>query len=345
MRKAIPVLILLLALLLSACGGRAAEPYSLTIWYVDTPLSPVVERLAEDYNRTHGRDTLPVTLRAWESSEQLLSTLQHSAAPALILCPHTLAFTLSEAGLLKDAGVAAPAYPDWLCERAACIGQGYFPVGFSLPLLCVPEGTPDRVSELLTYCADRGRETGSPCLFIDRFAPLFYQVLLDNGTEFHAHAARDAFSKDYVNLYNQLAEAVFDGGLTLDESAGNACRIESSTALSGEDLAGCTLRPLSAGPLLAEGFGFAVTVRETRMQRALPDFLRWLLKPGRLGQAALDTGLIPAVADKLSPRDALEAELVRLMDHPLHLPDPDREYYVNQSAFEGEFRAAMELLR
>lgn len=344
MRKTVPVLILLLALLLSACGARTEEPYSLTIWYVDTPLTPVVEHLTEDYNHTRGRDTLPVTLRAWESREQLLSALQHGAAPALVLCPHALAFTLEEAGLLKDAGVASPAYPDWLCERASCIGRGFFPIGFELPLLCAPEGTPDQIDELLAYCSDRSRETGSPCLFIDRFAPLFYQVLLDAGSEFHAHPARDAFSKDYVNFYNALAAAVFDGGLTPETTSETACRIESSASLTGRDLSGCTFLPLSTGPLLAEGYGFAVTVRETRMQRALPGFLRWLLSPGRPGQAALEAGLIPASAEKLSPRSALDAALVRLMDRPLHLPDPGSDYYVNQSAFEEELRSALELL-
>ena len=345
MRKTISALILLLALLLSACSRQTEESYSLTIWYVDDPLAPVITQLAEEYNRTRGRDTLAVTLRAWAGEEQLLSTLQHGAAPALVLCPHTLAFTLAEAGLLKDMGGVSPAYPDWLHARSECVGHGYLPIGFELPLLCAQGALPTRLDELLDVCSAAQRETEAPCLFIGDYAPLFYQVLLDAGTEFHAFPARDSFSEDYVNLYNALAAAVFEGGLTLDEGAETACRIESSAALAGRDLGGCALYPLAEGALLAEGHGFAVTARETRMQRALPDFLRWLTRSSRLGNAALDTGLIPAAAEALSPQGALAETLVGLMGRPLHLPDPDSDYYVNHSAFDEDFLAALTLLR
>ena len=346
MRKSIPLL-LLCALLLCGCGRSPAgsEPYSLTIWYADSPLSPGLTQLAEEYNRTRGRDALPVTLRAWESEEQLLRALQNSAPPALVLCSHAFAFSLAEAGSLRETEGIAPVYPDWLRERADCVGRGWFPIGFDLPLLCAPESFPCAPAELLRDAASLARTSGCPALAVERFAPLFYQFMLDAGTEFHADSARDVFSEDYVNLYNLIAGAAFDGGLTFDGAAAPSCHIAASSALPGSDLRGLRFSPLSEGPLLAEGCGLAVTVRETRAQRALPAFLRWLAEPGRMGGLALGAGLIPAAAESLSPENALEAELVSLTGRVLHLPDAGADYYVNQSAFEEQLRAALELLR
>ena len=345
MRKSIPVLLLLLALLLSACGARAEESYSLTLWYVEgDPLAPAVLRLAEDYNRSRGRRDLAVTARAWASEESLQNTLQSGARPALILCSHELAFSLYEKDMLHEPAFPAPFYPDWLLARSDCVGRGFYPIGSEVCLLSVADSYPAGLSELVAYAAARGRETAQPCLSVERFAPLFYQVLLDAGTEFSADAARDVFSEDYVNLYNALSGAFFDRGLSADPGAETACRLASGSALLGRDLSGCTLHALSDGPLLAECRGLAVTARDARMQRALPDFLRWLAKSGRMGRAALDAGLIPSGSETLAPRTVLEAELVRLMGRSLHLPDAESGYYVNRSAFEEDFLAALELL-
>ena len=345
MRKHLTVLLLLCAVLLSACGARGGETYSLTLWYAEgDPLAPAILGLAEDYNRRLGRKSLPVTARAWPDEEQMRAALQSGARPALLLCSHELAFSLFELGALVEPGLEGPAYPAWLCQRSACVGRGYYPIGFELPLLCTGGGFPAELGDLLEQAAVRGREGGAPCLAVDRFAPLFYQVMLDAGAEFCALPERDAFSQEYVGLYNALAGAVFDGGLSLDPAAETACRIESSAALRGRDLSGRSLRPLSDGSLLAEGRGLGVTVRDTRMQRALPDFLRWLMKSGRLGQSALESGLIPAAPEALSPGTVLETQLVALMGRSLHLPDAESQYYVNRSSFEVQFRTALELL-
>ena len=345
MRKALPVLILLCALLLGACGARAEESYSLTLWYTETdPLADPVIRLVEAYNRERGRDALAVTVRGWTDEEHLLSALQSGARPALVLCTHALAFTLQDRDMLRDLPLSGPSYPAWLCDRSPCVGHGFFPIGSELDLLCAQAGFSAALPELLEQSAAYGRENAAPCLSVERFAPLFYQVLLDAGVEFSADSQRDVFSENYVNLYNALAEAVFDGGLTGSGSLDTSCRIASSTALRTRDLGACRLSPLSDGPLLAVCRGLAVTVRDTRMQRALPDFLRWLMQTDRLSGAALESGLIPAAEDPLPPRTDLEAELVLLQRRILHLPDPGCSYYVNQSSFETEFRAALELL-
>ena len=87
-----------------------------------------------------------------------------------------------------------------------------------------------------------------------------------------------------------------------------------------------------------------MTSREPRSQRDLPRFLRWLLAPERLTAAAQTAGLVPAVPGGASDADPLSATLSGLCGRELHLPDGDSLYYVNRSAFEAAFRAALELL-
>ena len=346
LRRFLAFLLILLSLLLAACGqSREAESYSLTVWYVEgEPLAPVFAQLAEEYNRARGKNSLSVTLRAWEDSERMLNTLQSSAPPALILCNHAFAFTLEELGLLKDSGFALSAYPNWLLKRADCVGRGFYPIGHALPLLCTREPLPASLTALADAAARYGRETGLPGLYVEQFAPLFYQALLDEGTEFGADPERDRYSEHYVNLYNAIMRTAFDRGLAWGAAVYAPYRLESSVTLVDRALDGFTIVPLSEEPLFAEGHGLAVTVRDTRMRRALPDFLRWLTQPGRMGSAALRAGLVPAVQEPLSPTTPLEIALSALRERPLHLPDAECRYYVNRSAFEDDFLAALALL-
>ena len=345
MRKILSALLLLCALLLCACGARSEEPYSLTLWYVeDDPLAPALLRLTESYNREREPDSLAVTARAWTSEELLLGALGSGARPGLVLCSHGLAFSLYEQELLCDAGAAALSYPAWLQDRSACVGHGFYPIGSAVDLLCVRGASPAGLDELLERAAPAGPGNTEPFLTVGRFAPLFYQVLLDAGTEFSAIPQRDALSQDYVNLYNTLAALVFDHVLRLSDIDEVPCRIDSGPALRGRDLSGCALCPLSDGPLLAECRGIAVTARDARMPREAPVFLRWLAASGRMGNAALAAGLIPAAEEELPSDSVLGAALLSLRGRDLHLPDAGCSYYVNQSAFEEEFRAALELL-
>ena len=346
LRNHLALFLALAVLLLSACGStQPEERYSLTLWVVDgDPLAPALSQLAEDYNRARTRDSLAVTLRSWPGEEELLRALQSGAPPALVLGTHRLAFSLAERGLLQDPGFAPPAYPDWLRERSDCIGHGFYPIGFALPLLCAREAAPDSLPALLEAAAASGQKSDLPALYVDCFAPLFYQVLLDAGTEFGADPARDGFHPDYVNFYNWLMQACFSRGLAWGAPVDTPWRIENSTALPARILEGFTLTPLGASTPLAEGRGLLVTARDARMQRALPGFFRWLNEPGRLSRAALDAGLVPAAAEALSPAGPLERALVSLIGRPLHLPEAGSRYYVNRSAFEAQIRTALELL-
>ena len=346
LRRFLSLLLLCAALLLSACAvTQTTEGYSLTLWYVEgDPLAAALTRLAEDYNRSRGRDTLPVTLRAWSEEEPLRAALRNNTVPALVLCPHALALQLEERGLLREPGIPSPHYPDWLTARADCVGHGFYPIGFSLPLLCAPESAPDALPALLAYAAAQGQASGLPALYVERFAPLFYQTLLDDGTEFTADPVKDSASEEYVNLYNALMSCRFAHGLASGPAVDTACRIEDSALLAARALEGLRVMPLSEGPLLAEGRGLAVTARDARMQRALPDFLRYLIGEGRLSRAALEAGLIPASEETLRPSGPLEEVLLRLRGRTLHLPDAGSKYYVNRFDFEQSFLDALELL-
>ena len=342
MRRLLP-LILILALLLCACGQRRTEPYALTVWHTTgDPLAPILEALAEDYNATRPRGTLAVEPRSFEDEDAISRALSSGAVPDLLLCGHAFAFSLADAGLLKPQTVAV-AYPAWLQARSSCVGAGFYPVGFTLPLLCSPPDAPGDVLALLESAAAYGRATGEPWMSLDTVGPVFYQLLLEQGREFTADFQREVLNKDFVNLYNALATAVFDGGVTLD-GRDCPCRVTASDTLPGEETDGCALRPLSEGALLAEGHGLAVLSRETRSQHSLGLFLSWLTEPGRLADAALNAGLVPALPVVTTPDDPLGAALAKLSGRELHLPDGESQYYRNKMNFEKQLRAALELL-
>ena len=334
--------LLLAVLLLAGCARPAPDSaYSLTLWLVEgDPLAPALHVLAEIYNATRGRDTLPLSLRLFESEERLLAALHSGAAPALALLRRETALSLAESGLLVDPGLS-PVYPSWLSGYDGLIGHGYYPVGFSLPLLCCAESAPASLSALLEESARRGRAGESACLYIGSYAPVFRQGLLDSGEDIAAAFTQRSQNRSYVNLYNLVADAVFDGGLSLSPGGVYPWRIESGSALRAQNLTGKTLRPLSDGALCAACSGLAVTVRESRMRRALPDLLRWLFDAQRLPAAALDAGLIPASPLSRAPADALDEALLALVDRPLVLDGGAAE---TPEDFDAALREALALL-
>lgn len=327
MPKKLLAFLLLAALLLSGCASGAEETdYALTLWVVEgDPLAPALERLAADWNGARPRDSLPLTLRAFESEERLLAALQSGAAPALALLGHEDAFALAEAGLLFDPGLS-PDYPAWLRARAGCVGHGFYPLGFALPLLRFAES-----------------ESFSALLYIGAFAPLFRQALWESGEAFTADFD-GVHSESYVNLYNAVAEAAFSGFLSLSAEDTPAWALDLSPALRGRDTAGAEYSALSEAKPLAEGRGLAVTARDARMRRALDALLRFLFEGERLPAAALDAGLVPASPLDREAADALGAALLSLAGQELTLP-ADTAYARNRAGFEARIREALSLLR
>ncbi len=323
-RKPVAAL-LLVALLLSGCAAEApSDPYALTLWLCEgDALTPALTALAEDYNRERDRDALAVSVRSFESEEQLLAALQSGAAPGLCVLASEDAEELERAHLLYDPGI--PPFDGGFCS-----------LGVTVPLLCAAGDAPSSLTALLEAAA-----RGEISLFIGAFAPVFGQGMLEAQQRFTADFELEAQNESYVNLYNLIAGAAFTGGLTDAEDA--PYRIERSTALAGRELSGYALSPLAEDRLFSEGVSLAVTAREARMRRAVPAFLHWLLEGDALPAAALEAGMIPVLGGDPVADSPLDETLLSLRGAALS--HTDVAYRRNAAAFDKRLREALSLLR
>ena len=341
------------ALLLGLCGcAREKETAAVTLWYAeDDPLAAALLRAAEEYGRTRASDAPGLALRAFEDYEALQRAL-NTARPDLLLCPHTLAFSLAGRGLLQTPGGLDASYGEALRGRADCIGSSVFPLGSRVLLLASRDAVPEDFASLCARAAAYGAEQGSPYLAVDSFAELLCRQVLGSG-EFHADRARDCFNPAFVEAWNALAEAAFAGGLyagalpavSLLRGGLPAAVVYADALVSGVP-EGVTLSPVPAEgeTLLAELRCLAVTAPEGRPTRGAAAFLRWLTRGERAAKLALSAGLIPALPGG-EASDALSALLLSLARRPLWLPDGGSDYCRGRGAFEKEARAVLDLLK
>ncbi len=326
---------LALALLLCGCGKQEARG-AVTLWCAsDDPLLPALRQAAEDYARLK-KDAMALSLREFESAEALQSAL-NTARPELLLCSHTLAFALSEEGLLGTASVSVR-YPDSLAQRAEGIGSSVFPLGSRVQLLLTCET--DTPRELFALCAWALAQQ-RPCLAADSYADLICQSMLGTG-EFHADRGRDCFSPAFQRAWNALADCAFSGSLYTGAflpGASDAAFVYADR-LTGGVPAGFTLSAPEAAPRLADLRCLALT----RPSRGASAFLSWLFDGERPGSLALESGLIPALPGGEAAGE-LPALLLSLRDEALWLPDGGSDFVKNRAAFEADFREAMDLLR
>ena len=351
--KRLLCLLLCLSALFTLCGceKRAGEVYSVTIWYApDDPLAQALQTAAEDYNRSRKESALPVTLREFADAAQLTGAL-NTAQPDLLLCSHTLAFSLYERGLLTEPGNPV-AFPDALSARSPAVGRSVFLLGSRVQLLCARETISPDLSALCKRAAAYGMDTRTPFLAADSYTDLICQAVLGSG-EFHADRAKDCFNESFRAAWNALAEAAFSGGLCVGEApavdllqGGLPAAVLYADALTGGVPEGCTLSALcpEGAPLLSDLRCLAVLAREGRQQRGTAAFLSWLFSGRRPAQLALESGLIPTMPGA-EGADALSAQLLSLRERTLWLPDGACDYVKNRTAFEQEFRAAMALLK
>lgn len=347
MRRWLSLLLACAALLaLCACGKEAEEdaPYAVSLWYVaGDPLGAALCAAAEAYNTSRKDGALPVRPREFETEAQLLAGL-NTAAPDLLLCSHTLAFSLDERGLLTTAGEPV-AYPEEIAARSEAVGRGLLPLGSRVQLLLseAPD-TPTKLPALCAEAARHGSETRRAYLRVDSFTDLICQAVLGSG-EFHADRAKDCFNAAFREAWNALAEAAFCGGLTSGAGATPAAIVWADSLSEGvpESYA---LRALDFGkaPLLGDLRCLAVMAREGRQARGTASFLSWLFSGSRASQLALDAGLIPALPGA-EARDARARLLLELREQPLWLPDGGSDYIQNRTAFEKDFRALLDLLK
>lgn len=348
MRRALCLVLLLCLLLpLAGCGARKTETAALSLWCAaDDPLLPALREAAESYNHNIKSGALPVSLREFEDAQALANAL-NTARPDLLLCSHTLAFSLADRGLLTDAGLALP-YPEALADRAEGVGRSLFPVGSRVQLLVSREEVPADLAALCTLAA----QSGGPFLAADSYTDLLCQAVLGSG-EFHADREKDCFNEAFREAWNALAEAAFSGGIAAGDASalslsdrGLPAAYVYSDALASGIPEGCRITAPDTGglPRLADLRCLALISGDNRTQHAAAAFLRWLFSGERPVRLALEAGLIPALPGGEGANE-LSAMLLSLRDDPLFFANGGSDYVKNRAAFENAFRSVLDLLK
>lgn len=348
---------------------------TVSVWYVKTDtLATGLEELCEEYNSTHPRTALPVSLRAFDSEEKLAAECEKSL-PDLMLCPHGRAFDLGARSLLTDLSAelgSAVDYPMTLSSRNTAIGRSFFPIGCDVQALLINTALcPDvdvetgyvDIGTLCRVAQDYTTASGKPFFAVDDYAALFYTALLREGEEFTAAVRRGAESENYKALYNLLAECAYSGALS--QSAAPAaevcagalpCAIIHTSALWRQDCEGLRLYPLprlsaaaeaqtGAQSRLGTAHGLAVTAGGSRSTDDIAAFLDWLFSSGRDTRLALGSALVPAQSGSIATHDEMWSALLSLADGSITaLPGADAEFSMNRADFNADFIRRMAFL-
>lgn len=340
---------------------------TVSIWYVgQDSLAAGLEELCGEYNNSHPRTTLPISLRAFESEDELAAACEKSL-PDLILCPHTRAFDLGGRSLLVELDAElerAVDYPMALSSRNAAIGKSFFPVGCDIQVLLINSalvegGDFESFADFAGAAQEYAEAKKQPYFAVDDYAALFFTELLREGEEFTGSVRRGAESENYKALYNLLAECAYVGALATDDAGAKAvcagtlpCALTHTAALYGLDCEGvalCTIPPLSgAGSTtdrLGTAYGLAVTAGGSRSAGDIAAFLDWLFSGGRDTKLALGAALVPAQSGSISTRSDLWEALLALNDGSVTaLPGSTDEFSLQRAEFDAEFRGKMAFL-
>lgn len=331
-----------------------------TIWCVDggTATDEVAD-LADEYNASISRATLPVEITRFASEAEMATALE-SGTPDIIICSHYRAFDMHSRGILADVsaslGKENVEYPMVLSSRNPCIGSEFFPIGIRAQVLVAnPElfGNAEMATmeELSAAAQAFVAENGTAFYALDSYAALFFTELLREGEEFDA-ALIEKPTGAYKALYNLLAEGAFTGALsTCGEDAvarvrsgALACAIVSSDALRAEDaraLEVYPVPPLSEGNdsgYLGEAWGLAVTAGGSRSMDDIAAFISWLFANDRGAKLGLQCGLIPAQSGAYTSHNSLWRALTEVYQGKIAaLPTGDTAFAQGRNTFEQEF--------
>ncbi len=354
-------ILLLFSLLLPGCACREENTGrdTVSIWYLQEQTLQGLEELAEEYNREKGKDSLPVSLRAFADEKAMAEALDLTR-PDLLLCDYRKAEEWEEKGHLRKLNGQLPGGPDYsgsLGARLPFAGASYFPVGSAVQLLCSGKQDPDALSDPEKLCEEVLRyrkKEGSAGFTADDFAAFFYHALLSADTQFHADMKQDKREDRFKYVYNLLAETAVEGGLLSTayraadavESGALPFALADSRTLPGfSGLVGPS--PVFQRSLQYPGrtLGFAVTAGESRDASHIAAFLAFLYGEERSCSLALANGLVPALPAEQEEAGELEQCLLELaFYYELHLPDKDSDYEKNRLTFEAAFRNTLERL-
>ncbi|MBR3293154.1 MAG: extracellular solute-binding protein [Oscillospiraceae bacterium] len=337
-------LLCVMVMLLSGCGSvngpdqAAQEPVpspGITLWMQkDAPIGDGLAALIERYNST-APDSI-VSLEFFESEDAMREALA-GGRPDLLLCTQEQMQTLDEAGALCALAFDAENMPQYLApftEPEAVRNLRYVPLCASLPVLVCREESralyeqSATLEDLFAAFDDAAAQQGKPVLAIDDCAVLFAAALAQRGERFSAELELEKAGEAYREIYNLLADAVFDGALLLQEERDALALVEhgvidcalcTSSALAALDSANLSVLPVP--PMAgcqkleeAEIWGLAVMTTPERLVDAAA-FVGWLCQFDLTAKIAIPQGLIPVVHGKWERDETgLSADFCRVAD-------------------------------
>ena len=321
----------------------------LTLWFDEGECSPaVMESLAALCRRNAG---LRVELRSFED-ETAMGLAFEEAKPDLVFCSAARAGGFEKRETLGEAGEALP-LSEGLRALWPEIGESFFPVGGRLPLLLVNTSsvteTHDSLESLLAAAE------GPPFIISDDWAELVYTAMCAKGAPMTGDPEEDVKNRTFRNLYNELAEASFKGGLVSADKPADyvrqgliPCAVVRSTAIAGLTDRDVYVRPLplpvgTEPQYPAELMGFALP--EGADTALVTRFLTWLYSGKTIGEAALAAGLVP-LWETPEAKTGLETTLIGLSHSGLiRWGVTDTAFFRNRDRCERWLRDTLDMLR
>lgn len=391
-------IILTAALLLGslcACGGEAGapadnNPTEISIWYTDdgsSMFTNLVQAVA-DYNSGAGAQAgISIRLeKSFDDDEALLNSVARAGSklPDVVISGRDAAMSLSRLG----AATCTDGYEDSFTGlgipaaymNAASMDDRLIsvPLAVSVPMLLVNTALTDAAfadgcdfTSLESLCAAAAvyeNATGQHFFTVTSFSELFRLGLAQMETDFHADRQRDIENRQYIYLYNLLAVAAYEGGLTTAEGsvaklvAGGefACGLTTSVDimqnasdadLKSFDVLAC---PVIRNGLLLYSLDFtmaSITARDEDKQEASAKFIKWLVEnsytiAGESGHFSSLSDLTGSYVNGKTPGSGLLVEIgdtarKTAKRRTLYVPAAQAEYFTEGLAFEDSFRETL----
>ncbi len=341
---------------------------AVTLWYEKgSPLACELEALVKSYNSDMKRETLPVELKCFDN-ESALAEAYETGSPDILLCSHLRAFSLYLKNKLTDISgeetFVAPAYSKNLTSRNSSIGNSFFPIGISVPVIAFNNNLTQQNSfgsfeDMLSVASDYAAGVGSPFLSISSVSEQYYIYLLRYNIEFDGKFNEINSDKQYLSLYNTFAEAAFEGSVAflgdnavtyLTESA-IPCVIVSSDMLKDVEADNISVFDIPASveslnhDTIGTAYGLAITNGGCRSTRDTTAFITWIFENNRSSQAAVDARLAPSSKNDSFKTDAIGTAIADIVKEEfVALPAADSDYMLNRDSFDESFLEKMQKL-
>lgn len=295
-------------------GGKT-DSQQLSLWYVDSELSPgFMEKLEDSYNSRRSRDSYPLVLRSFDSESELAAAFEQGR-PDLLLCSHVRAASLGSRGLLDSVYISGPEYLPAIEEALPYVGESFFPLGMQVPVLAYNPALLEKagispefqsLESFIKLAGEYRDKTDTPFFTVQELEPLLCSWCGSLGTELSGRLELDSLEKDFTDVYNSLAQAAIDGSFLPPDQ--QAVELVSSGLLPCALLCSNHVYAMAEGldfallPLPEDGtrlyvpdiLGLAVTGANSYSMASAADFLSWLFEE-LSAESIMGQGLVPAV--------------------------------------------------